>query len=450
MKFVRSKGTLLISLGAWLLIAAGLFLALFGLLFDYILPFSNPGISLPQLLIVAAGAGLTLVGWLLRRDKLRQRLDLRVNLGKGALVIILTIIALEVVLAQTGSTTYFHTALGQNAAALSPFSGKIFYWFDCNEDGCRYDPAMVNEVCKQGLEAGRRCAINRSGFRDDDEFVTPSADIAQRVLLLGDSFTHGFAADLHRAFPELLDAALPETLIWNTGHTGNGTNGAIASFQAYAPVLSPQLTILGFFVGNDFVDNLYPPDSWVRVAMEDGEIRNVRRYNLDRLGNPVNLDLETTLHYHARYSPAPSNLLEKALGATRLGALLLRTLDRIGEIAFGKDYDLQNRRITRAYLAQLRDEAAAIDSQLLALVIPSKKDLVQQSHEYADAVELMRDLAIPYIEVIDLLDADADYKARDPHWSNAGHAKVGEILTDCIEGFFAVGSLTACDSVIIP
>lgn len=437
---------------AWLLIVAGLFLALFGLLFDYILPSSSPGISLPQMLIIAAGIGLAALGLFLRRDKVRQRLlhDLRATLGKGALVIILTIIALEVVLSQTGSTTYFHTALGQNAAALAPFSGKVFYWFDCNEGGCRFAPTMVNEVCTQGLEAGRRCAINRSGFRDDDEFVTPSADIAQRVLLLGDSFTHGFAADLHRAFPELLDAALPETLIWNTGHTGNGTNGAIASFQAYAPVLSPQLTILGFFVGNDFVDNLYPPDSWVRVAMEDGEIRNVRHYNLDRLGNPVNLDLETTLHYHARYSPAPSNLLEKALGTTRLGALLLRTLDRIGEIAFGKDYELQNRRITRAYLTHLADITAAHDSRLLVLIIPSKKDLVQQSHEYTDAVELLRELAIPYIEVIDLLDADADYKARDPHWNNSGHRIVSEILAECIEDFFAAGSLSACDKAVMP
>ncbi len=76
--------------------------------------------------------------------------------------------------------------------------------------------------------------------------------------------------------------------------------------------------------------------------------------------------------------------------------------------------------------------------------------MAQLTDEYTAAIALMRDLAIPYMEVIHMLDADADYKALDNHCSNSGHRIVGELLAECIEAFFAAGSLSACDSVIIP
>ena len=135
---------------AWLLIVAGLALALFGLLLDFILPSSSPGISLPQLLIAAAGLGLAALDLFLRRDKVRQRLanDLRVNLGKSAVITALTIIVLEVALTQLGFAAYFDTD-------LPPFNGKALYWFDCSEEGgCRYDPAMVSAACDRQPTAG--------------------------------------------------------------------------------------------------------------------------------------------------------------------------------------------------------------------------------------------------------------------------------------------------------
>ena len=444
MNLLRSIRILLSTLCAWLLIAAGVIVAAFGLLLDSVLPFSNPGISLPQLLIVAVGAGLAGLGWLLRRENFRERLanQLRANLGKCSAVAMLTLIILEFTLTISGLETYF-------ATDLPPFNGEALYWYECSTEGCRFDPDMVIASCERGETNGRRCAINHDGFRDDDEFITPTADIEHRVLLLGDSFTHGFSADLGKAFPELLDEELSEVLVWNAGYTGYGTNGALASFLALAPRLQPHLTLLGFYTGNDFQDNLYPPDSWMRVEMEDGSRRNVRRYSFDWLGNPHKLNLETTLHYHARKQPAPNNLLEKALGSTRLGAMLLRALDRFGEIVVGTDQQRQNW-LTRAYLEDLQEEVAAHNSTLLALLIPSIKDMAKPSVDYTAAVALMRELAIPHIEVRDLLDEDSDYKARDPHWNNSGHGKVGALLTECIADFFAEGSLSACDKVVVP
>ena len=381
MNLLRSNKKLLISLLAWLLIIAGLLLALIALLLDIILQSVNPGIGLHQLLIAGGGAGLAAFGWLLRRDHFRTRLlhRWRANLGKCSVITILTLIILELTLTKSGLGTYFENDLLPYAGT---FTGKALYWLECSqESGCRYDPEMLIASCERGETTGRRCAINRDGYRDDDEFDAPPADTDQRVLLLGDSFTQGFTADLGKAFPELLDDELSKALVWNTGHTGNGTNGALAAFRAFAPRLQPQLTILGFFTGNDFQDNLYPPDSWLRVIIEDGTHIAVRRYNIDRLGNPILLDLTTTLYYHARYKPAPSNTVEEALGSTRLGALLLRTLDRFSEIV------LQQRQymLTRAYLEDLQEAVAANGSQLLTLLIPSIKDITQPTADYMAA-----------------------------------------------------------------
>lgn len=436
---------LLRSLGAWLMIVAGMCLAGLGLLLDFVFLSSQPGIGLPQFLVLALGLGIAGEGVLLLRDQSRERLanQLRANLSKCSVITMLTLIILELTLTMSGLGTYFVTD-------LPPFNGKVLYWYECDrESGCRFDPEMVIASCERGELVGRRCAINRDGFRDDDEFIAPPADIEHRVLLLGDSFTHGFTADLGKAFPELLDEELSEALVWNAGYTGNGTNGALASFKAFAPRLQPQLTLLGFYTGNDFSDNLHPPDGWMRVEMEDGLHKSVRRYSFDRLGNPLKLDLETTLHYHARRKPAPNNLVEKVLGSTRLGTLLLRALDRLGEIVVGTDQQRQNR-LTRMYLENLQEAVAANDSQLLALIVPSIKDMTKPSVDYMAAVALMRELAIPHIEVRDLLGADTDYHERDPHWNNSGHGVVGALLSECIEAFFAAGSLSACERVVIP
>ncbi len=445
-KLVRSKRALLKSLSAWLLIAAGLILAVFGLLLDYILLSSSPGISLPQLLIVVLGVALAIVGWLLRRDKFRQRLaiDLRANLGKGALIAAITLIVLELALTQLGIGTYFRFD-------LPPFNGKALYWFDCSgERGCRYDPTMVSAACERGDTSGRLCAKNSDGFRDDDEFVSPPAEIEQRVLLLGDSFTHGFSADLGKSFAEILDKALPKMLIWNAGYTGNGTNAALAAFESLAPLLQPQLTILGFYTGNDFIDNQFPMDSWISVVLPNGLGRSVRRYSIDRLRNPIRLDLETALHWHARAKPAPNNEIEKALGSMRLGTLLLRLLDVVGELLAGDDF-AQQKAHTARYLSWLRDAAKAQGSELLILLIPTADEVTNPSKYTLAAEALFATLGIAWVDISAIV-AFEDYKPTnmDPHWLNAGHAKVGELLTACIKNFFAAGSLSACDQVVIP
>lgn len=431
---------------SWIFLLAGLLIALLGMGLDAVLPGSEPGLGLPQILVIAGGAGLTIFGWLLRSDKFRRPLghNLRANLAKAAIITLVTLLALEIVLAQMDTGVYF-------ARDLPPFAGDVLDWFICDDESCRYDYAKTIAACAEGRVTGRDCAVNQAGYGDADEFVRPPAELARRVMLVGDSFTQGHSADLGKSFAEILDAELADTLVWNTGIAGSSTRDAAAAYNMFAPLLQPQLTILGFYAANDFIDNQYPVGSWLHVYRGTGQRRIVRRYKLDRWGKPVWLSNDLVMHFHARRQEAPASDLEWALGSTRLGTLLLRGLDGLAGAITADEFSRQTT-LTRSAIADLLESATARNSQLLVMIIPHRDKLDIVSQERAAITDILQSLRIAYLDTTDSLQF-ADYYAAGeghPHWINRGHGIVGEILAACIEAFFAAGSLSACDKVVMP
>ena len=63
---------------------------------------------------------------------------------------------------------------------------------------------------------------------------------------------------------------------------------------------------------------------------------------------------------------------------------------------------------------------------------------------------LMEDLDIPYLNPIALLTKDDYVPPPDGHWNNAGHQKIGKLLSDCIQRFRDSGSLDDCADVPMP
>ncbi len=431
---------------SWIMLAAGLLIALLGMGLDAVLPGSEPGLGLPQILVIVGGTGLAVFGWLLRNDKFRRPLghNLRANLAKTAIITLVTLLALEIVLTQLDTGTYF-------ARDLPPFAGEVPDWFICDDEGCRYDYAKTVAACAEGRVTGRDCAVNQAGYGDADEFVRPPAELARRVMLVGDSFTQGHSADVGKSFAEILDAELSDTLVWNTGLAGSSTRDAVAAYKKFAPLLQPQLTILGFYVANDFIDNQYPVGSWLHVYRGTGQRRIVRRYKLDRWGNPVELSNDLVMHFHARRREAPASDLEWALGSTRLGTLLLRGLDGLAEAITADEFSRQTA-LTRSAMADLLESATALDSELLVVIIPHRDKLETVSQERAAITDILQSLQIAHLDVTDALQFEDYYAAGEghPHWINSGHRKVGEILAACIENYFSAGSLSACDQVVTP
>ena len=99
----------------------------------------------------------------------------------------------------------------------------------------------------------------------------------------------------------------------------------------------------------------------------------------------------------------------------------------------------------------MRDAAAAQNTALLTLLIPTRNDLAAGQH-YQAAVQLMKELKLPWFNLLDVMDAELDYDIADPgeHWNSAEHQKVGRLLSACIQAFEISGDWSNCQRVVMP
>lgn len=428
------------------LLLSGLMVALFGIGIDFLLPGTSPGLNLPQLLIIFAGLGISVFAYYAHLPALRRRLDAlsRRSAIAAALVMVITLLALELLLAAFGISVYV-------GSGQAPADNHHKFLTLCDDSGCRYRYDDVRDWCAREELSGRHCIVNRQGYADDEEFIA-GADYAQRtrVLTLGDSFTHGYSAEVGQSFVETIEARHPDIVVWNAAFSGTGTNQAVASFEKLAPILQPDLTILGFF-WNDFTDNLLPLSSRYEAVDRRGRRVYVWPFRFDAWENLVAIDEATARYYAAHGVYPPANEVERILGSARLGTLLLRFRDSIGEIGKAERRLAKGLEFTRAYLLQLRDLASSVDSALLVVLIPHINELSGESERYDLAVALMEELELPYMPLKNIMTLDEDYAPLpDGHWSNKGHLKVGALLADCIQIFIGSGNLGDCVHVVVP
>lgn len=429
-----------------LLVALGVSIAILGFGSDILLPGTSPGVDFHQLLVIAAGLALLLAAARLRRVRHdnQHKPGTAKRLAAALIVALATLTALEIALSVWGMAIYYPYDRVDHEFSAMP-------WWVCGDAGCHYEYDSVRRACLSGELEGRVCTINRQGFADSADFVLPD-DYAERtrILLLGDSFTWGMSADLGASFAETLSAALPEGIIWNTGIPGTGTNQARLVFDVYAPDLRPQLTVLSFY-SNDFDDNLLPIDSWINTINWKGEALNLRKYAIDEAENVIAFDLRDLAYIHAYKRHPPRGALEAGLGATRLGTLLLRLRDQLKAAKPAEEQLSRRRQATKEHLLGLKLSVAESGSKFLVVLVPESADIMSAGPRYQMAVALMQELAIPYVNPVRILDPVADYaEPPDSHWNNAGHRRIGRLLSDCVRRFQASGSLAVCENVIMP
>lgn len=142
---------------------------------------------------------------------------------------------------------------------ISVFAGRGIFLLD--EDlGHRVRPNLPDE------------GSNSIGFRDR-EFSLKKEEDAFRIAVIGDSFTFGIVekADV---FPkvlerELTDGGFPFPIeVMNCGVPAYNTHQEIGHYKKFVAQFSPDLVILGFFIGGDILENGEP--TWFRVV--DGEL----------------------------------------------------------------------------------------------------------------------------------------------------------------------------------
>ena len=331
-------------------IPCGLLIALAGFALD-LLPGTRSGFHSLQILGILLGLSICLLPLAARRFRTRKSWrSLARALTKAAIVTLLTLIALELALRAVGYGAYFPDAVPDEFLRTAP-------WWTCEDRACRNIADEVARACESGLLSGRDCIVNAQGFHDTQDFIyDPSLDGQTRILVLGDSFTYGQQADIGKSYVERIEAGGARRTVWNTGLIGVGTNQSLAAFHMFAPALKPHLTIYGFYV-NDFFDNLFPVDGYFLGINANGEIVRLQNYHLDPWGNATRLEDQSRLYYRWRGVEAPANEVERALGATRLGSIVISAIDQVGKqlgIAQATHWRRQVE-LTRDYLRELRD-----------------------------------------------------------------------------------------------
>ena len=428
-----------------LLAALGILTALFGISIDIILG-TRPGLSWAQLTLIAAGLLCSLIAFPLRRPSMRRRVwaKMRKHWLPALIIAAAALIALEFALAAAGISPYFPPA----ADEPPPSFYQPAPWWTCGEAGCHHVYEQTIAACDNGEIDGRRCIVNRQGFHDTQDF-TASDDLngRTRILMLGDSFTFGASADIGKSYVETIESNFPQTIVWNAAVSATATQQALASFQVYAPILQPQLAILGFSA-NDFTDNLFPMDRFLRLKAAPN--RAIQQYRIDHQGNAIQLDRHQLYHYAHGVEP-PASEIERLIGTTRLGAPALKMLDMLRGGLFESALTTQAIDLTRGYLRALQSAAAAQDTALLVLLVPARADIDAPGLRYQTARQLMQELKIPWLDPIHALDAELDYEpVDDPHWNTAGHQKIGALLSDCLAMFHISQDLADCQQVKMP
>lgn len=435
-----------------LLAAHGILMVLLGLGIDF-LPGGYPGLNLPQLLLIAAGLMLFLVSFALRAAHVRQQVweKIRKYPKLGLVITVITLLALEFALVAADMPTSFPPALPETSFKRVP-------WWTCDKSGCHYVHDAIKAACESGELSNqswltkRHCMINRQGFHDTQDFTAgDDLDERTRILILGDSFAFGLSAEIGKSFVETIEARFPQSIVWNTGIVATGTKQALASFQVYAPVLQPQMTIYSFYV-NDFYDNMFPVRNLIWVETEQSGAAIVRGWLYqDR--------------YYTYPIEVPASEIERLIGTTRLGSLALRLIDVVEDVLFTDPceayFEFTERTdvcferqvdVMSEVLQALRDSAAAQDTALLVLLIPHREEIPPPRLSlHQAAMQILKELEMPYLNPIHLLDTEFDYAPKpDDHWNSAGHQKIGTMLSDCIEAFQIRHDLSDCEQVEMP
>jgi hypothetical protein len=324
---------------------------------------------------------------------------------------------------------------------MKDFSMVQAKWWTCDSvNGPRYvaDQADKNDSLELAGELWyykRLKIVNNEGYHDRDNFSDlPKNNDSLRVLFAGDSFTWGASADLDSSYVEIFDRDINQkkrTVIWNTGIPATGTNHAIFTVKKFLPLQKSDVVILGFFTGNDFSDNLLPFDRL--VFNEKASCYNL--YGLDRKLEPFQIPENEA--YKLATGSYPENSIskwQKFLNTTRIYSFFSDMKGKIVDNLSGKrsDEKAMEYQRTKDYLSTLKEYVQDNNAELVVLVIPSRVDIKGATNHYTNAIQILQELKISYLDPLSLF-SEKDYFVKGGgHWNNAGHAKAGHFLSKYI------------------
>jgi peptidoglycan/LPS O-acetylase OafA/YrhL len=263
-----------------------------------------------------------------------------------------------------------------------------------------------------------------------------------RIMTLGDAFTSAEGVDTEQSWPRKLERDLRERLqstsveVLNFAVTGYGPNQYAAVFEEFGPRYLPDVVVVGFFV-NEYSDVLISNEKFqsaigFRLRKQDSiatyfEAAHLRRW----------IQLNIT-----------ERLRELATGRPRSHGFFLGNFSSLKTHASATTNE--GSELVRERLAKMKQDADAIDAQLILALIPAPvqvcgpEDLVYypSSTNLGDTKEfdldlpqrlsqqIAGDLGLVVYDLRDPLQAAevCPYQPRNMHWLPSGHDVVAEYL----------------------
>jgi hypothetical protein len=298
---------------------------------------------------------------------------------------------------------------------------------------------MVSEPNYSGTLVGRDFRVpfklNSLGFRDR-ELDLQELSARRPIVFVGDSFFQGWGVLPGERISERLAEKLQkrgiDAPVVNLGFAGFGTYQCIDVVKRFAGDLNPRLVVIGFFVVNDFVDNLDTEKLVIqglsgedKLRMDEGaghfhirgflrgsRVVNLFKYNLWRLDffryffNKLEVENDRVVLYEKNESPLQAKLFQATY----------RAMDELVSYVQAKHIPI------------------------VVVIIPDHLQVLQPSI-FANLAfdqpqrKLMAYLAKLKVPTLDLLpiyrnaeNPAANFFSEDKHWSPRGHNLAADAL----------------------
>ena len=312
---------------------------------------------------------------------------------------------------------------------------------------------------------GLRVEINRLGFRDGLDESAPPASGEASILILGDSLVFGTGVELDETFHRILeqrprDMTTRTLRVYGAGVPGYGQVDELHQLERLAPLLKPDVVVVGLYEGNDLEDNLgavarssrldelvspaelvKPPEPdnlvipflrrvgqgrfWAGSSAVFQYVRPAIDHLVGRLGlrTPVPQILDESLRIRV-----PSSVAE-ALAETR------KALEALASRCAELDADL----VVLMIPAAIQAEPARYEEFLAAHPVARRTDYSRtQLHEHL--ARLAREAGARVTDPLPRLEGEAlaarPCYRREGHWNAAGHRLAAELLVPVLADVF--------------
>jgi hypothetical protein len=359
------------------------------------------------------------------------------------------------------------------------YLGRIFFWlvlpfFLVEILMTLFDPYLFKGFRQYDPDLGFRVRsyydfdgslTNQFGFNDQD-YPFQKSPGAFRIMVVGDSFNWMGGRDGN--YVGLLRKQLKDHYgydkvdVINVGYPGTHTGEQLAMLKKFALQYNPDLVVLGFFAGNDFLD----ADPYRKTIVVDNTFVNIdRRHEHRFLGYPIILQsrvlllIEQTYLIHrqmkrakteadaaavARGAPVPNGTFSEEafmnvemsrlqFGLTRPAEAFQPNIDYIFQSISEMDSLLKSRGIK--FMVAIYPDEFQVNPKLLDSVFDRYR-LNKGDYDPFRAQLLLKPFLesqeIPCLDFLDQFRAEGQkedlYLLRNTHWNKAGNQLAADIL----------------------